>query len=70
MRLKYLNEANAKAKELSLAEVDKNAIAGIPLGRYGTPEEFAKAVVFLLSDANTYITGSTLYVDGGAVKAI
>jgi 3-oxoacyl-[acyl-carrier protein] reductase len=40
------------------------------LGRYGTPEEFAKAVVFLLSDANTYITGSTLYVDGGAVKAI
>jgi 3-oxoacyl-[acyl-carrier protein] reductase len=69
-RLKYLNEANAKAKELPLAEVDKAAIAGIPLGRYGTPEEFAKAVVFLLSEANTYITGSTIYVDGGAVKAI
>ena len=69
-RLKYLNEANAKARELTVAEVDKAAIAGIPLGRYGTPEEFAKAVVFLLSEANTYITGSTLYVDGGAVKAI
>lgn len=69
-RLKYLNEANAKAKELTVAEADKAAIAAIPLGRYGTPEEFAKAVVFLLSDANTYITGSTLYVDGGAVKAI
>ncbi|HXR25993.1 MAG TPA: SDR family NAD(P)-dependent oxidoreductase [Candidatus Binataceae bacterium] len=37
----------------------------IPLGRQGTPWEIAKAVVFLLSDDASYITGTTLIVDGG-----
>lgn len=39
--------------------------AKVPMGRYGTPEEIADAVIFLLSDKATYITGSTLIVDGG-----
>jgi 3-oxoacyl-[acyl-carrier protein] reductase len=69
-RIKFLNESRAKNQNRPLEEVDAEAIAKIPLGRYGTPEEFAKAVAFLLSDANTYITGSTIYVDGGLVKAI
>ncbi|MCF6136399.1 SDR family oxidoreductase [Pseudalkalibacillus berkeleyi] len=42
----------------------------IPLQRYGTPEEFAKLVVFLGSGANTYITGQSILVDGGMVKAL
>ena len=37
----------------------------VPLGRLGTPEETAKAVVFLASDDSTYITGIELFVDGG-----
>ncbi|WP_204139240.1 glucose 1-dehydrogenase [Halomicronema sp. CCY15110] len=37
----------------------------IPLGRPGTPEEMAAAAAFLLSDEATYITGQTLYIDGG-----
>ncbi len=39
--------------------------ARIPLGRWGQPEELAGAIVFLLSDAASYINGTTLVVDGG-----
>ncbi|MEX2973534.1 SDR family oxidoreductase [Streptomyces sp. C184] len=40
--------------------------ASIPLGRYGTPEEFGRAAAFLLSPAASYVTGVMVPVDGGA----
>jgi len=46
-------------------EVKDAFTAKIPMGRFGTPEEVAQAVAFLLSDHASYITGETLKVNGG-----
>jgi 3-oxoacyl-[acyl-carrier protein] reductase len=52
--------AASKAKQL----------AGIPLGRYGEPEEFGRAAAFLLSPAAGFLTGVMLPVDGGQTRAL
>jgi NAD(P)-dependent dehydrogenase (short-subunit alcohol dehydrogenase family) len=46
-------------------ERKKMISTAVPLGRFGTPDEIAKAVVFLASDDASYITGIELFVDGG-----
>jgi NAD(P)-dependent dehydrogenase (short-subunit alcohol dehydrogenase family) len=49
-----------------VGEQRKQMIAkSVPLNRFGTPEEIAKAVVFLASDDSSYITGTEVFVDGG-----
>ncbi|MFF2814205.1 SDR family oxidoreductase [Kitasatospora cineracea] len=46
------------------------AAEGIPLRRYGTPEEFGRTAAFLLSPAASYLTGLMLPVDGGAIRSL
>ena len=52
-------------------EVERNALAQeIPLGRPGTPEELARAVVFLGSEMSAYVSGALLPVDGGLLRSV
>lgn len=69
-RVAELDEMKAQRLGVTREKVEEDSKAAIPLKRYGEPEEFAKVVTFLVSDANTYMTGSALLIDGGMVKSI
>lgn len=69
-RLGELDAANANAQGKSQEEIAAAARAAIPAGRYGRVEEFADMVCFLASERASYVTGSLIRVDGGAVRSI
>lgn len=48
------------------SEGEARYLAGVPMGRLGQPEEIAAAIAFLLSEQSGFITGQTLFVDGGS----
>jgi len=68
-RVDYLDSVRAENENLTLDQVQNQSAKTIPLRRYGKTEEIAKFVVFLSSEANTYITGQSILVDGGMVKS-
>ena len=58
---------NTPLRKQTLPEVDNIALAGIPLGRFGTTEEVTSAAIFLASDLAGYVTGEIMDVNGGSV---
>lgn len=69
-RVDELDAAAAARTGSALEAVRAASAAAIPAGRYGRPEEFASMVVYLCSQPASYVTGSRLRVDGGAIRAI
>jgi len=69
-RLKELDLRNSREWRLSLENVRKINKDNIPMGRYGDPDEFGKAAIFLLSDAASYVTGETFIIDGGKMRTV
>lgn len=69
-RILELDGAAAERQGVAIEQLQEQLAQQIPLGRYGQPDEFARAVVFLGSKANSYITGQALLVDGGMVKGL
>lgn len=68
-RVRMTDEAVAKKQSLSVDEVKKRSTATIPLGRYGTIDEFGAAAAFVASMQAGYMTGAMLRVDGGIVRS-
>lgn len=69
-RVAALDSAAAQRSGKSVEQVRTESISRIPLKRLGTIEDFGAAAAFLLSPAASYITGSTLRVDGGAMRSV
>ena len=69
-RVAQLDANRAKNLGMDIEEVKAKSRASIPLGRYGTIDDFGAAAAFLLSPASSYITGATLRVDGGMMRSI
>jgi 3-oxoacyl-[acyl-carrier protein] reductase len=69
-RIDHILNLRSEQQGITVEEARKQMEARIPLGRLGEPAELANAIVFLASEAASYITGQTILVDGGQTLGI
>jgi 3-oxoacyl-[acyl-carrier protein] reductase len=69
-RVESLADGRAAREGRTRDEVLTEMAARIPAGRIGDPEEFASVVAFLASERASYVTGTTIQVDGGYVQSL
>ena len=69
-RADWLDGVWAEQSGESFDEVRQRAVAAIPFGRYGKPEEFARVAAFLASPAASYVSGQVLPVDGAMTRSL
>ncbi|MBI2833256.1 MAG: SDR family oxidoreductase [Acidobacteria bacterium] len=69
-RMRQVDRFNAERLGISVEQAEAQTVSAIPLGRYGTPDEFGCVAALLLSDAFSYINGASLQVDGGLLRTV
>jgi 3-oxoacyl-[acyl-carrier protein] reductase len=69
-RVDSLDKNRATTQNMDIEAVRAQMRADIPMRRYGEPEEFAAVVAFLAGASASYVTGSMIRVDGGAIKSV
>ena len=69
-RQKEIGAARANTRGMTFDEYLKESAREVPLGRFGRPEELADVIAFLCSEKASYVTGTTVTVDGGLARGI
>ena len=69
-RMRHIFETRSEETGQDIESVLEAGASRIPVGRFGRPEELGDFVAFLCSDKNTYVTGTTILVDGGVVRSV
>lgn len=68
-RITNLNAMRAEKAGVSVEEYEKQDLKKFPMGRYGTIDEYGRLAAFLCSEANTYVSGQTILLDGAMTGA-
>lgn len=69
-RMRHIFENRSQETGQDIDSVLEAGASRIPVGRFGRPEELGDFVAYLCSDKNTYVTGTTILVDGGVVRSV